>query len=430
MGTVVDNFLIPVPEPSGICSDGTSFWIPNYAAVTGNQDIYKIDIWTRKITDSIRSLDSTPTGLAWDGKGIWVLATPFPTSNRTSLVRLSTSDSILSYIPAIYSCYWAGIAWDGRNLYYGTNVCFASDSGSKSMVYKANPSTGAIIDSFPPPSGNINGLVYNRGNLWYCDDNVRYFFEVDTTGNVLKEFPLSKTDVPFGGLLTGITIAKGYLWAVDIAGAGGPRIYEIDIGEAPAIPQPLGGSSGPDIPGKIRLDWLPSSSPDVEWYRIYRDGPLYKGSGSLTNASLIDSVRSNRTTYIDSSVPNGLFYAYWVSAVDSDGVESYATYEGATAAWPPLRFKLGQNYPNPFSPTTTIPYEVPDNGDSFEKITTHINITVYDALGRKVATLVDEEENPGEKTVGFYAANLPSGIYFCRMRTETFTETIKLVLIR
>lgn len=425
IGNVVDNFLIPIPLPSGICYDGESFWIPNYSAVTGNQQIYKLDMSSHKLIDSIRALDQWPTGLAWDGKAIWVRAA-YPTRYNTSIVQVSTSDSVLKYIPAVYSCYWAGIAWDGRNMYYGTNVCFASPAGQKSMIYKVDPTDGAVIDSFPPPSGNINGLVYDKGHLWYIDDNASYIFKIDTTGRILYEFPLPKDQVSYHGPLTGLTVAKHHLWVVDMAGNWGPRIYEIDIGETPAVPELIQCDDGPDIPGKIKLGWLPSSSANVEWYRIYRDGPVLQGWGDLATAAVIDSVPSTTTTYVDSALRNGYLYAYWVSAVDSSGVESHVSNSYNNTAFPLFKLQLGQNYPNPFNATTTIPYEVIT---SYSPVV-HVTIRIYDILGRKVATLVDKNETMGDKTVLFNASNLPSGVYFYRMQAGSFTQTRKLVLIK
>ncbi len=289
IGTVVDNFLIPIPEPDGICSDGTSFWIPNRALDYGPQRIYKINIWTHEITDSIPAPCRGPDGITWDGSALWVRGL-YPNINTSSLVEESTNGTIMSHIPAVSSCYWAGIAWDGKDLYYGTNVCFASPKGQKSMIYKVNPATGAVIDSIPPPSGNINGLVYNKGDLWYCDDNNGYIFKIDTTGKILREFPLPKDQIPFHGPLSGLTIARHYLWAVDMAGVGGPRIYEIDIGETPAVPEMFGCYTGPGYPGEIKVAWRPSSSPDVEKYKIYRQGPFQSGYGNRAEASVIASV--------------------------------------------------------------------------------------------------------------------------------------------
>ena len=57
-------------------------------------------------------------------------------------------------------------------------------------------------------------------------------------------------------------------------------------------------------------------------------------------------------------------------------------------------------------------------------------LSVYDLLGREIATLVNEELKPGTYEVNWDASNYPSGVYFYRLTTETFYETRKMVLIR
>ena len=88
----------------------------------------------------------------------------------------------------------------------------------------------------------------------------------------------------------------------------------------------------------------------------------------------------------------------------------------------PSDFILYQSYPNPFNPTTNIEYNLPTSA--------HIYLTVYDILGRKVATLVDEFQPSVKKWVEFDASRLPSGVYFYRLQAGLFTETKKLVLLR
>jgi hypothetical protein len=88
----------------------------------------------------------------------------------------------------------------------------------------------------------------------------------------------------------------------------------------------------------------------------------------------------------------------------------------------PRGFALGQNYPNPFNPATTIPYELPERSD--------VLLTVYDVLGRQVATLVREIQEPGAKTVVFDAAGLPSGVYNYRIVAKGFTDVKTMTVIR
>ena len=88
----------------------------------------------------------------------------------------------------------------------------------------------------------------------------------------------------------------------------------------------------------------------------------------------------------------------------------------------PNAYSLSQNYPNPFNPTTTIKYSVPKS--SF------VSLTVYDLLGREIASLVNEEKPPGVYTVNFNGSNFASGIYFYRFRAGSFIQTKKFVLIK
>ena len=88
----------------------------------------------------------------------------------------------------------------------------------------------------------------------------------------------------------------------------------------------------------------------------------------------------------------------------------------------PSSYSLSQNYPNPFNPETKIRFELPVGGFS--------SLKVYDILGREVAILVNEKLGAGTYTVDWNAGNFPSGAYFYRLRTEGYTETKRIVLLK
>jgi len=99
-----------------------------------------------------------------------------------------------------------------------------------------------------------------------------------------------------------------------------------------------------------------------------------------------------------------------------------------------LCYYLSQNYPNPFNPTTTIKYSIPSN---VKGEMSNVILKVYDVLGREVATLVNEEKPIGTYEVTWYAEQLPSGVYFYRLRAVptgrqagSFVETKKMVLMK
>jgi hypothetical protein len=93
----------------------------------------------------------------------------------------------------------------------------------------------------------------------------------------------------------------------------------------------------------------------------------------------------------------------------------------------PKNYNLSQNYPNPFNPTTTISYSIP----TFRgKQSLNVTLSVYNLLGQKVATLVNKAHAPGNYSVQFDASNLPSGVYFYRLRAGSFVATKKMVLLK
>ncbi|MBO6792979.1 MAG: T9SS type A sorting domain-containing protein [Balneolaceae bacterium] len=86
----------------------------------------------------------------------------------------------------------------------------------------------------------------------------------------------------------------------------------------------------------------------------------------------------------------------------------------------PENFVLKQNYPNPFNPSTTITFEIP------EKI--HVNLTVFDVLGREVALLIDKEMSAGSYEIVWEASSLPSGVYIAKLQAGSFETSIQLLL--
>jgi serine protease len=88
----------------------------------------------------------------------------------------------------------------------------------------------------------------------------------------------------------------------------------------------------------------------------------------------------------------------------------------------PLTYSLEQNYPNPFNPTTEIRYQTKEVGN--------VLLTIYDVLGREVATLVNERKPAGMYTAHWNAQNLPNGVYFYRVVAGDFVETKKMILMK
>lgn len=88
----------------------------------------------------------------------------------------------------------------------------------------------------------------------------------------------------------------------------------------------------------------------------------------------------------------------------------------------PAEFALSAAYPNPFNPTTTISFDLPE--------ASFVTLSVYSILGQQVAQLVNEQKSPGRYTVSFDASTLSSGIYLYRLQTDSFMETMQMTLVK
>jgi beta-glucuronidase len=126
-----------------------------------------------------------------------------------------------------------------------------------------------------------------------------------------------------------------------------------------------------------------------------------------------------------------LLRAAYLPYFKTGGMMTTEVKEKDAAALMPQGFVLQQNYPNPFgrspfNPSTKINFSVQEK--------TRVKLAVLDVLGREIAVLVDEVKNPGQYGVTFSATrhlqNLPSGVYFYKLATDSFAEVKKMILMK
>ncbi|MBZ0198852.1 MAG: T9SS type A sorting domain-containing protein [Ignavibacteriaceae bacterium] len=125
-------------------------------------------------------------------------------------------------------------------------------------------------------------------------------------------------------------------------------------------------------------------------------------------------------TFTDTKLDVGS-YTYRLKQIDFDGTFKYTDEVTADVTAPKI-YSLEQNYPNPFNPATKIKYAVPFDG--------FVNLTIYNALGEKVTTLVQQIIKAGNYEVDFNASSFASGIYFYRMEAGNFVSVKKMMLIK
>ena len=150
-------------------------------------------------------------------------------------------------------------------------------------------------------------------------------------------------------------------------------------------------------------------------------GELVDGGGTVV--TYINSTNSNPFTLIATNPGNYTVNAGRSSPLrwDSASVNIVIT-DVSDNSQHPNEFRLYNNYPNPFNPTTIIRYSIPE--------ASFTSIRIYNELGKEVSALVNETKSAGTYEVEFNASNLSSGVYYYKLQAGSFTETKKMILTK
>jgi hypothetical protein len=171
-----------------------------------------------------------------------------------------------------------------------------------------------------------------------------------------------------------------------------------------------------------------------EWIKVR----AYEGTGLhpfVTEEIAIASVPSGNGTFFFSQ-----FQARFVSRgtasateifddwfVDNVSLSGPTSVQGGSPGSVPTRFALGQNYPNPFNPTTSISFDLPHDS--------RVRLDVYNLLGERVRTLIDENVGAGTHQVVWDGTDeranaVVSGVYFYRLEAPGFASVRKMLLLK
>ena len=225
-----------------------------------------------------------------------------------------------------------------------------------------------------------------------------------TLGNVL----LTPTDVP-GDVLYALPSTYGTTWSsnpteTQVITFGGSelshtvknRVISYSIDAYGPMKIPLGGTYD-----ALRIRKVETTSGKTIGYIF-----LSK-SGASVQVTAKDTLQPDNGTIQVSSVG-------WSGPISTTGVRVTDRI--------PTEFALRQNFPNPFNPSTTISYQVPQTG--------LVLLKVYNLLGQEVTTLVNEEQKAGYRLVQWNASNTATGVYFYRLQAGGFVASKKLLFLR
>jgi hypothetical protein len=163
-------------------------------------------------------------------------------------------------------------------------------------------------------------------------------------------------------------------------------------------------------------EWDPNNIPN---FRLLNDYAVFWTATSVSSLK----ARERYLAYNNSESTTFDWYKtlkYSIRCVKDQSVTSIDLEQGNSI--PTKDFILKKNYPNPFNPSTTISYTL------FKSM--RVKLKIYNLLGKKIQTLVDQQQNSGQYSVTFYAYNQPSGIYYYQFEADIDKEIGQMLLLK
>lgn len=289
------------------------------------------------------------------------------------------------------------------------------------------------------------GCFISTGDSVFASTNVGIFYSTNegtswiTTGNKFSGISLAK----IGSTLFAATIGKGIYRSTNYGSSWtevdstnylffglavlGTKIFAGAFG---FLQQPSTGGIFVSKDNGESWNHSDTGMTDHSVNVLYTDGSnLFAGTNTNIFVSTdTGSTWKNISPKVDSLGANALVvYNSYLFAGNGGGAWRYPISQLITGvkippSQAPSNCFLQQNYPNPFNPTTVISYHLATN--SF------VILEIYDMLGRKQKTLVNELQTAGTHSVTFNANNLSSGVYFYRVSTGSYVNTKKLMLLK
>ena len=345
---------------------------------------------------------------------------------------------------------------------WGFDGLFYSDDGGQtwtSAEVDLSGAAGGAPDGVPDGFAQIYSITEDiLGTLFISANNGDIYrsFDRGQTWQKAKQLPMGSADTAYsleadptlpGTLYAGtfgdslyVTSDFAETWVrPDLNDLGSGYIYDIEfdpfsgnlfVGTAQGIYYSADGGDNWD--GLNNAFPEPTHPPEVRTISFDENGALFAstwGQGVWWSidwqAAALGEFALKNANILQVNVANG-----FVHVLTDSGETFKFAYEGRSSSVDteepgqelPEAYSLDQNYPNPFNPVTTIQFTLPQAGD--------VNLSVYDVLGRRVATLINGSISSGIHSVNFNASNLPSGMYLYRLTTPAGQLTQKMILLK
>ncbi|MBK8551956.1 MAG: T9SS type A sorting domain-containing protein [Ignavibacteria bacterium] len=277
--------------------------------------------------------------------------------------------------------------------------------------FDENIPVSSVISS---PSGIITSSFYGFSNMYFITDTLKagkgYWIKTSAAGTLMK----SSADNPVS--LASVNTDSVNSWTKIIFTDTENTNSELYLANADQISQ---NYDLPPVPPEGIFDVRFGSDKQAE---IFGKEHIIKINTETQPVKIKATNLKNHRIRLKDGVTGNLFNVVLSEGVEvelNQGIDNLIlTDEGII----PADYSLSQNYPNPFNPSTTIKYDVPEDGS--------VRIVIYDMLGKEVQTLVNQFVKAGSYDVRFNASNFSSGIYIYKMQSGTFSEIKRMVLLK
>ena len=372
--------------------------------------------------------DAQTVGLTIENQTVNGSSVLFDIVLRTTLpadtLFLASSDLVLNFNLANFTS--PGIAKGA----VGTFVLNARDGTSVAAGYRNAVATSIIANQIII---NINAVAF--GDQGGFDDVVARIDNQASTHR-LGTYTLSGITTPAGSL--------GLQWDTTAGDAHHTKVFsyaKVDPWDGSQFSLAAVNPSNQQLPIQlvsfnvnilssdgVQLLWTTAS--EINNYGFY----VQRSADAKTFTTLPGSFQPGHGTTIEhhdysytDATAGDVQYFYRLEQVDRDGTKTYseAKEAGGTTGvkeQKPTEFALQQNYPNPFNPTSVIEYSLPS--------TSHVLLELYNLLGQKIATLVNDVKAPGFYQVQVDGAHLASGVYIYRLTAGQKTFVRKMALVK
>ncbi len=277
---------------------------------------------------------------------------------------------------------------------------------------------------YEAPSGNILAAGFSTpSGLYIYDSNgnqVNYFNSVTGIRGV-HQLGNGNYLVTSGSGVYVLDQTTGAVISQPVSGVSARFITEFD---RQIIPVELISFSAAANNGNVTLNWATATETNNKGFEVQKsNGSEFQTIGFVQGNGT--STQQHSYSYTDNNVAQGN-YSYRLRQVDFDGTSEYSPVVEVNVNTPAV-FNLAQNYPNPFNPSTKINYSL--------KVDSKVTLQVFDILGQKVATLLNENIAAGNHNVTFDASKINSGVYLYRIEAtgadgSNFTSVKKMILTK